>query len=186
VEVVAELNDFVRSVAKNYPQIDPREIRVVLVHSQDRILPEVSRKLGEFAQRILRKRGVELLLNARLSAATGEEAVLGDGKTIPARTLVSTVPSFAHTLIEALPVPKSKGSRVRVTPELQVEGLGNVWAVNGATPPGAKNFHASMVSPFVVRRGTAPIASGSPRPGWAMARRGRQTLRSAPGPGAGT
>ncbi|HYS08105.1 MAG TPA: FAD-dependent oxidoreductase [Myxococcales bacterium] len=139
VEVVAELNDFVRSVAKNYPQIDPREIRVVLVHSQDRILPEVSRKLGEFAQRILRKRGVELLLNARLSAATGEEAVLGDGKTIPTRTLVSTVPSFAHTLIEALPVPKNKGSRVRVTPELQVEGLGNVWALGDCAQVPAKD-----------------------------------------------
>src|SRR3989441_9031917 len=40
VEVVAELNDFVRGVAANYPQIDPREIRVVLVHSQDRIRSE--------------------------------------------------------------------------------------------------------------------------------------------------
>ncbi len=39
VEVVAELNDFVRGVARNYLGIDPNEIRVVLVHSQDRILP---------------------------------------------------------------------------------------------------------------------------------------------------
>ncbi|HYZ88817.1 MAG TPA: aquaporin, partial [Myxococcales bacterium] len=95
VEVVAELNDFVRSVArKNYPSIDPAEIRVTLVHSQDRILPEVAERLGLFAQRILRRRGVEILLNARLSAASGEEAVLADGKHLPTRTLVSTVPSF--------------------------------------------------------------------------------------------
>ena len=40
VEVVAELNDFVRGALRSYRGIDPRELRVVLVHSQDRILPE--------------------------------------------------------------------------------------------------------------------------------------------------
>ncbi|MGH7806395.1 MAG: NAD(P)/FAD-dependent oxidoreductase, partial [Candidatus Binatia bacterium] len=44
VEVAAELNDFVRGVARSYRGLDPREIRVVLVHSQDRILPEVSER----------------------------------------------------------------------------------------------------------------------------------------------
>ena len=39
VEVAAELNDFVRHVAKNYVGIDPREIRVVLLHGRERILP---------------------------------------------------------------------------------------------------------------------------------------------------
>jgi NADH:quinone reductase (non-electrogenic) len=168
VEVVAELNDFVRGVAKNYPQIDPREIRVVLVHSQDRILPEVPKKLGEFAQRILRERGVELLLNARLSAATGEEAVLGDGKTIPTRTLVSTVPSFAHPLVDSLSLPKNKGGRILVTPELQVQGSGNVWAlgdcaqvptVDGTTaPPTAQ--HATRQAKVLADNLVASIRGG--------------------------
>src|SRR5690349_12268313 len=39
VEVVAELNDFVRGVIKNYPQIDPNEVHVVLLHALGRILP---------------------------------------------------------------------------------------------------------------------------------------------------
>src|SRR5437764_10650144 len=90
VEVVAELNDFVRQVAGSYASLNPDELRVVLVHSQDRILPEVTEKLGRFAQRILAKRGVELLLQAKLSAVTGEEAVLADGCTIPTSSLVSS------------------------------------------------------------------------------------------------
>jgi NADH dehydrogenase len=49
VEVAAELNDFVRGVARSYPSIDAGEIRVVLLHSQDRILPEVSEKLALLA-----------------------------------------------------------------------------------------------------------------------------------------
>src|SRR5205085_5226291 len=66
VEVVAELNDFVRGVAKSYASINPQDIRVVLLPSQERILPEVSPKLALFAQTILSKRGVELRLNVRL------------------------------------------------------------------------------------------------------------------------
>src|ERR1041384_7621333 len=51
VEVAAELNDFLRAVAKNYPSLNPHDIRVVLVHSQDRILPELPEELARFAQK---------------------------------------------------------------------------------------------------------------------------------------
>jgi NADH:quinone reductase (non-electrogenic) len=129
VEVVAELNDFVRGVARNYPSIDPSEIRVALVHSQDRILPEMDERLGLFAQRILKKRGVEILLNTRLSAASGEEAVLADGTHIPTRTLVSTVPSFPHPLIDGLKLPKARGGRIQVTNEMEVVGVPGVWSL---------------------------------------------------------
>ena len=129
VEVVAELNDFVRGVARNYRGIDPAEIRVVLVHSQDRILPEVSEELALFAQKILSKRGVEILLNTRLEAATGEEALLQGGGRIPTRTLVSTVPSSPHPLLEGLDLPRGKNGRLISNRYLEVQGAENIWAM---------------------------------------------------------
>jgi NADH:ubiquinone reductase (H+-translocating) len=129
VEVCAEVNDFVREVSRSYRGIDPKEVRVVLVHSQDRILPEMKEKLALFAQRILRGRGVEILLNARLKAATGEAAILGDGTVIETKTLVSTVPASCHPLIEALSLPKTKSGRIEVDAMLAVKGHDNVWAL---------------------------------------------------------
>jgi NADH dehydrogenase len=129
VEVVAELNDFVRTVARNYRNIDPRELRVVLLHSQDRILPEMPEKLGRFAESILRKRGVEIRLGVRLTAATGSEAVLSDGSRIPTKTLVSTVPSMPHPLVQALPLPKTKNGRLVVDGTLRVADTADVWAL---------------------------------------------------------
>jgi NADH dehydrogenase len=129
VEVAAELNDFLRGVAENYRSLDPREIRVVLVHSQDRILPELSEDLARFAQKILQKRGVELLLNARLAAASGEEAILKDGTRIPTRTLVSTVPSSPHPIIDGLDLPKGKNGRLICNGALEVEGAPGLFAV---------------------------------------------------------
>jgi NADH dehydrogenase len=132
VEVVAELNDFVRDVAKLYRRIDPKEIRVVLVHAQDRILPEMKPKLGLFAQKILRRRGVELLLNHRLKAATGESALLTGPEgvvTIPTKTLVSTIPASPHPLVDALALPKTRAGRLDVEGTLRVKGRDEVWAL---------------------------------------------------------
>jgi len=129
VEVAAELNDFVREIGRNYKGIDLREIRVVLVHSQDRILPELSEKLAVFAQNILMKRGVEIRLNTRLEAATGEEAILAGGERIPTRTLVSTVPSSPHPIIDGLDLPKGKNGRLIANSFLEVEGAEGIWAL---------------------------------------------------------
>ena len=171
VEVVAELNDFVRRVAKSYRGIDPKEIRVVLVHSQDRILPEVTEKLGRFAAKILMQRGVEIRFDTRLEAATGEEAVLAGGERIPTRTLVSTVPSSPHPLIEALALPKTKNGRLVANRFLRVEGRENVWALGdcaqipapegGFAPPTAQ--HAIRQASTAAHNIVAAIRGGTPR-----------------------
>ncbi len=144
VEAVAELNDLVRGLARAFPSIDPKEIRVVLLHSGDRILPEMAPDLALFAQKILARRGVEIRFNTRLEAATSDAAVLKGGERIATRTIVSTVPAFPHPLLEALPLAKGKGGKLKATAELQVEGTTDVWAVgdcalvpmvNGETAP---------------------------------------------------
>jgi NADH dehydrogenase len=180
VEVAAELNDFVRGVARSYRGLDPAEIRVVLVHSQDRILPEVAEKLALFAQRILTRRGVEIRLNARLEAATGEEAVLAGGKRIPTRTLVSTVPSSPHPLVEALGLPKTKNGRLIVDRFLRVEGRDDVWALGdcaqvpapggGFSPPTAQ--HAIRQAKSAAHNIVAAIRGGEPQ-GFAFAGLGK-------------
>jgi NADH dehydrogenase len=128
VEVVAELNDFVREVVRNFPQIDSSEVRFVLLHALDRILPELDEKLALYAQNILAKRGVDILLNTRLKAASSEEAILADGTRIPTRTLISTVPSSPNPLIDTLDLPKERG-RLKADASLLVEGTTNVWAL---------------------------------------------------------
>ncbi|MEW6125658.1 MAG: FAD-dependent oxidoreductase [Acidobacteriota bacterium] len=169
VEVCAELNDFVRDVAKNYRTIRPEEIRVILVHSQARILPEVSEKLALFAQNILMKRGVELRLKSRLEAATGEAAILKGGEKIPTRTLVSTIPSSPHPLVENLDLPKEKG-KLLVDEFLQVQNTNNVWALGdcalvpapdgGFSPPTAQ--HAIRQAKALAQNLMAKIRGGKP------------------------
>ena len=56
VEISGELNDFVRESTKHfYHNLNPGDIRVILVNSGERILPELTADLSEFALQQLKK-----------------------------------------------------------------------------------------------------------------------------------
>jgi NADH dehydrogenase len=128
VEAVAELNDFVRRVARSFRRINPNEIRVVLLHAGPLILPELPPSLAQFAQKLLQRRGVEIRLNTRLAGATAESALLENDERIPTKTLVSTVPSAPNPLVAGLPCKKERG-RIVVNKHLEVIGYPGVWAL---------------------------------------------------------
>jgi NADH:ubiquinone reductase (H+-translocating) len=129
VEVIAELNDFVHSVKRNYLRLRNEPHRCVVVQAGDRILPEMSETLAIFAQRILRQRGIEIILNDRLKAATSERAILQSGIEIPCKTLISTVPSTLPPLVQKLDCPKEHG-KLLVNTGLELKDYeGKVWAL---------------------------------------------------------
>jgi NADH dehydrogenase len=129
VEVMAELNDFVRSVKRNYLRVRNEPHRCMIVQAGDRILPEMSETLALFAQSILRKRGVEIILNDRLKAATSERAILQSGTEIPCKTLISTVPSALPPIVQRLDCPKERG-KLLVNTGLELKDYeGEVWAL---------------------------------------------------------
>jgi NADH:ubiquinone reductase (H+-translocating) len=149
VEVMAELNDFVHSVKRNYLRLRNEPLRCVIVQAGGRILPEMSETLALFAQRILRKRGVEIILNDRLKAATSERAILQSGTEIPCKTLISNVPSALPVVVEKLECPKERG-KLLVNTSLELQGYeGRVWALGDcasirpvagtAVPPNAQH-----------------------------------------------
>ena len=170
VEVVAELNDFVHTVARKYHNIPTDEIRSVLVHSGDRILPEMVATLGLFAQRLLIKRGVEIILNDRLVAATSEKAILKSGREIPTKTVVSTVPSTTVPVLRELDCPKDR-DRLLVNGHLELEGHeGQVWVLGDCAsvrtksgnpvPPTAQH---AIQEATTVARNICAVMRGGPR-----------------------
>lgn len=83
VETIAGINDFLRASLKFYPNLTPEMLRVVLVHAGDTILPELSEKLGKYAQNKLAARGVEIHLNTKVSEVDSNRVTLGDGSGRP-------------------------------------------------------------------------------------------------------
>lgn len=156
VEVAAELNDFVRRVGRMYHKFDESEVRVILLHSHDRILDrEFPEDLSLYAQNLLKKRGVEFWFHTRLVAASPDEAILNDGRKIQTKTLISTVPSSPNPLIDTLDLPKIKG-RIKTDLTLQVDGYSDIWALGDCAavpdPAGGSGF-SPPTAQFAVRQG---------------------------------
>lgn len=172
VEAIAELNDFVRGSVKHFRNIDPKEIRTVLLHSGPLILPELPETLARYAQDLLAKRGVEVMVKTRLQGATAGYALLSNGERIPTRTLVSTVPSTANPIVNDLPVKKEKG-RIVVNQFLEVPDAPGVWAAgdcawimdpetNEPHPPTAQ--HAIREARCLARNIVATMRVGTKKP----------------------
>ncbi len=128
-EIVAEINDFIRKIAKKKNFLGQEDIRVILIHNKERLMDkELSESLSRYAEKILKKKGVEILFNQTLEIATPHEAILGNRERIPCKTIISTVPSSPNPIIEALKLPLENG-KIKTDPYLQVEGSDHLWAL---------------------------------------------------------
>jgi NADH dehydrogenase len=128
VETVAGINDFVRNALRSYPHLTEDMLRVVLVHSGPVILPELEERLGEYAQRKLAGRKVEIRLNTKVEDLSGRTVRLSDGTTISTNTLVWTAGTAPNPLLDTIPSPKERG-RLLVTESLELQAWPDVWAL---------------------------------------------------------
>jgi NADH:ubiquinone reductase (H+-translocating) len=128
VELAGALNDFARGILADYPNLNPNELNIVLVHSRDRILPELSESLARYAQKKMETRGVKFRLNARLRDARPGVVLLSDGE-IAAQTLVWTAGTAPNPLLKSQPFEHDKRGAVEVDLTLAVPGHPGVWAL---------------------------------------------------------
>lgn len=128
VETIGALNDFAREALRFYPQLRESDLRLVLVHAGDEILPELDARLGAYAREKLAARGVEIQLGKRVAASAGDEIELSDGTKISARTLVWTAGTAPHPRLAEIACAKEAG-RVRVDATLRVPGRPGVFAI---------------------------------------------------------
>jgi NADH dehydrogenase len=128
VETVGAINDLARESLPHYEGIDPREVRVVLIHGGKVILPELGEALGLYAQEKLRQRQVEIKLGAKVIAYTDRAVRCSDGETIPAFTLVWAAGVSPSPILKDFPCELQKG-RVVVNSTLELPRAPGVWAV---------------------------------------------------------
>src|SRR6266567_773704 len=155
VETVGELNDLVHEITRHYPSLTRESVKVVLLHSRDRILQEMGPGLADFALKKLRQRGVEVRLNTRIAAATPHEAILSTGEHIPTRTLVVTVGSATNPVLASQALPREK-DRIVTDPYMAVQGMPGIWALgdNAAMPNAAANGEVSPpTAQYALRQG---------------------------------
>lgn len=128
-ETVAELFDLVHGVLHYFPGIGRDEPRFVLVHSRERILPELSAELGDYARERLEARGIEFRLGVRVTGADVDAVVLSDGSRIATGTFVWTAGTRASPFVARLDGEHARNGALVTDPTMRVIGLDGIWAV---------------------------------------------------------
>jgi NADH dehydrogenase len=144
VETAGELVDFLHASLRYYRNIDREDIRIVLLHSGDRLVPELSPSLGKFTLERMRRHGVEARLNARAVRVTDRAVHLDNGDIIEAGTVVCTIGTQPNPLLEDIPSPKERG-RLVVNDDFSVPGVEGVWAAGDCAA--VRNAHDGRAAP---------------------------------------
>jgi NADH:ubiquinone reductase (H+-translocating) len=129
VELAGAIAEISRQVmVSDFRAIDPRDARVVLVEAGDRILSTFPVKLSEAAEASLKRLGVDILRNKRVTSIELGRVKLGS-ETIESETVLWAAGVTASPLAQSLGVPLDRVGRVRVEPDLTVPGHPEVMVI---------------------------------------------------------
>src|ERR1700733_15369477 len=103
-ELAGGLNDLVRGIVADYPNLSTDDLRIILVHSRGRILPELSESLAAYAMHRMRERGVTFKLNTRVVDARSGSISLSPSEEIATATFVWTDGATPNPILKELPL----------------------------------------------------------------------------------
>ncbi len=187
VEGLAELQDFATQAIQLYPRCRAQGMRWALVEARERIMQEVPVSLSSFAERELRRRGIEVHTSTTLESVSERAATLSHGEAIAARTVVWTAGVKPSPAVASLGLPLDGNGRVLVDRTMRVQqGISEellasagaapsaVWAIGdcAAVPEGSKEGsycpptaqHAIRQGRLVARNVAATLAGESAKP----------------------
>lgn len=162
VELAGTMVEFAHhSLTHEFRRFNPREAKVLLIEGGPRVLANLPEVLGEAASRQLKKLGVEVRLNARVThIGEGVVEVLEGGQTrqIKAATIVWAAGVAASPLgkvvAEATGATLDRAGRVQVQADLSLPGHPEISVVGDLA---AAQSHVAGKSPLPVP-GVSPAA----------------------------
>lgn len=139
---IAELARF--TVARDYRRFDPRKAKVMLVEAGDRVLGTFDAGLAAHALETLKKLGVDVRLNVRVTNIDEGGVQIGNER-VEARTVCWAAGVVASPLAKTLGVELDRAGRIKVQSDLTIPGFPTAYVVgdlacftlpDGTTLPG--------------------------------------------------
>lgn len=116
------------SLAEDYPSLDVKQSRVVLLQRAKVLLPPFAAEAQAYALETLEERGVDVQLEQAVAEVTAQGVVLASGETLPAHTVVWAGGMKSNPIVEGLGVSLERG-RIPVGPELTLADHPEVFVV---------------------------------------------------------
>jgi NADH dehydrogenase len=154
VEMAGALSELIRLVlVKDYPRLNIKDVRILLLEATDRLLAAMPERLREAAGRTLWRKWIEVRFNASVADFDGERVRLKSGEVIPAHTVVWAAGVRATALNERLGLPTGRQGRIPVEPTLQVPEHPEVYIIGDAAYREENGEALPMVAPVAMQMG---------------------------------
>ncbi len=154
VEMAGALSELIRLVlVKDYPRLNIKDVRILLLEATDRLLPALPERLREAAGKTLWRKYVEVRFGATVADYDGRQARLKSGEVIPARTVIWAAGVRAAPLNATLGLPTARQGRIPVEPTLQVAGHPEVFIIGDAAYREQEGEPLPMVAPVAIQMG---------------------------------
>jgi NADH:ubiquinone reductase (H+-translocating) len=171
-EVTAHGQLMTSRVARRLPGLAGQEIRWMLLDLAPRVLAELDPRLSKTAERVLRRRGVQVLTGESIAKAGDGYVELTTGDKVVTRSLIWCVGVRADPLVEGLDLATNRG-RLVVDEFMAVPGAPSVYAcgdcaaVPDLTRPGQvcgmTAQHAQRQGKLVAHNVAASLGQGTPK-----------------------
>ena len=120
VEVAAELIEMAReTLLPRYPSLHASHLSVTVLEGGDRVVPSARPDHSTYVHRFLVRRGVQVLLGARVTRVEPKRIHLADGGVFDAFTIVWTAGVRPPDCVVGLPVRHERDGRVAVDGQLR-------------------------------------------------------------------
>jgi NADH dehydrogenase len=130
VEYAGALVELLKLVlGREYRDLPRDEARIVLVEGAPRLLPPFPEQLGRYAQRVLERRGVEVITDALVATVKSDRVELSNGAQIQARTVVWSAGVKPTDPIGADTQPGAHARRLEVDEHLRLRGHPEVFVI---------------------------------------------------------
>lgn len=129
-ELAGALADLINlTMTREYSDLAVKRARIYLVDHGHALLAPFSAEAHDYAARTLQRKGVQLRLGLEVKEVHADRVELSDGTSIPTRTAVWAGGLMAAPLAEHSELPRGRGGRIDVQPDLSVEGFPGVYAL---------------------------------------------------------
>ncbi|TMK87158.1 MAG: NAD(P)/FAD-dependent oxidoreductase [Actinobacteria bacterium] len=154
VEYAGALAELLRMVlGRDYPELRPEQARIVVVEGLDRLLGAFHQRLGAYAARALRDRGVEVRTSTLVEKATDEAVVVSRGEEIRTRTVVWSAGVRPADPLSHHEVRRSRRRRLEVDERLRLTGHADVFVIGDAASVSGNGGELPMLSPPAMQEG---------------------------------
>jgi NADH dehydrogenase len=124
---LAEMKKYI--LPKEYNELNPKEVDIYLIEANANILASMSKRSSQAAEKYLKKMGVMVMKNNRVSNVDSEFVYLQDGSKIMSKNVIWTA-GLTGAILQGLPsLSLTKGNRIKVDPYNRMEGSQNIFVV---------------------------------------------------------